>query len=113
VVEVDTELGMARDVDVTAAIDTGKVINPAGFEGQIEGGTAPGLGFALMEELQTESGVVKNPSLTDYLIPTFLDMPPVRIHAVEEPDPGSPCGLKGHRRGTGHHLDRGHRRRAA
>ena len=95
VVEVDTELGMARVVDVTAAIDAGKVINPPGFEGQIEGGTAQGLGFALMEELQTESGVVRNPSFTDYLIPTFGDMPPVRVHAVEEPDPGSPYGLKG------------------
>ncbi|HXZ74429.1 MAG TPA: molybdopterin cofactor-binding domain-containing protein, partial [Streptosporangiaceae bacterium] len=95
VVEVDTELGIARVLQVTAAIDAGKVLNPPGFEGQIEGGTAQGLGFALMEELQTENGVVRNPSFTDYLIPTFLDMPTVRTHAVEEPDPGSPYGLKG------------------
>ncbi len=95
VVEVDTELGIARVLHVAAAIDAGKVLNPAGFEGQIEGGTAQGLGFALMEELQADNGVVRNPSFTDYLIPTFLDMPPVQTYAVEEPDPGTPYGLKG------------------
>jgi len=95
VVEVDTELGIARVLQVVAAIDAGKVLNPLGFEGQIEGGTAQGLGFALMEELLTENGVVRNPSFTDYLIPTFLDMPPVLTEAVEEPDPGVPYGLKG------------------
>jgi CO/xanthine dehydrogenase Mo-binding subunit len=95
VVEVDTELGIARVLQVTAAIDAGKVLNPLGFEGQIEGGTAQGLGFALMEELQAGNGVVRNPSFTDYLIPTILDMPPVQTYAVEEPDPGVPYGLKG------------------
>ena len=95
VVEVDTELGIVRVLQVTAAIDAGKVLNPAGFEGQVEGGTAQGLGFALMEELQAPGGVVRNPSFTDYLIPTILDMPPVETHAVEEPDPGAPYGLKG------------------
>jgi CO/xanthine dehydrogenase Mo-binding subunit len=96
VVEVDTELGIARVLQVTAAIDAGKVLNPLGFEGQAEGGTAQGLGFALMEELQVApDGVVRNPSFTDYLIPTILDMPPVQTYAVEEPDPGVPYGLKG------------------
>jgi CO/xanthine dehydrogenase Mo-binding subunit len=95
VVEVDTELGIARVLHVAAAIDAGKVLNPDGFEGQIEGGTAQGLGFALMEELQAPGGVVRNPSFTDYLIPTFGDMPPVQTYAVEEPDPGTPYGLKG------------------
>ena len=95
VVEVDTELGLARVLHIAAAIDAGKVLNRTGFEGQIEGGTAQGLGFALMEELQTENGVVRNPSFTDYLIPTFPDMPPMTVYAVEEPDPGAPYGLKG------------------
>ena len=95
VVEVDTELGLARVLQIAAAIDAGLVLNRTGFEGQIEGGTAQGLGFALMEEIQTEDGVVRNPSFTDYLIPTFLDMPPVMTYAVEEPDPGAPYGLKG------------------
>ncbi|HET8680492.1 MAG TPA: xanthine dehydrogenase subunit D [Micromonosporaceae bacterium] len=95
VVEVDTELGVARVVQVVAAVDAGKVLNPVGFEGQVEGGTAQGLGLALMEELRVENGVVRNPSFTDYLVPTILDMPPVETHAVEEPDPGAPYGLKG------------------
>jgi CO/xanthine dehydrogenase Mo-binding subunit len=95
VVEVDTELGIARVLHVAAAIDAGKVLNPPGFEGQIEGGTAQGLGFALMEELQAEQGVIRNPSFTDYLIPTFLDTPHVETYAVQEPDPGTPYGLKG------------------
>jgi CO/xanthine dehydrogenase Mo-binding subunit len=95
VVEVDTELGLVRVLDVTSAIDAGKVLNPVGFEGQIEGGTAQGLGFALMEEIQTDGGTVRNPSFTDYLIPTILDVPPMTTVAVEQPDPGVPYGLKG------------------
>jgi xanthine dehydrogenase D subunit len=95
VVEVDTELGLVRVLDITSAIDAGKVLNPAGFEGQIEGGTAQGLGFALMEEIQTDRGTVRNPSFTDYLIPTILDVPAMRTVALEDPDPGVPYGLKG------------------
>ena len=95
VVEVDTELGLVRVLDIVSAIDAGKVLNPQGFEGQIEGGTAQGLGFALMEEIQTEGGSVRNPSFTDYLIPTILDVPPMLSVAVEQPDPGAPYGLKG------------------
>jgi CO/xanthine dehydrogenase Mo-binding subunit len=95
VVEVDTELGIARLLHVAAAIDAGRVLNPLGFEGQIEGGTAQGLGFALMEELQTDGGAVRNPSFTDYLIPTFPDTPSIQAYAIEQPDPGVPYGLKG------------------
>jgi len=95
VVEVDTELGLVRVVDIVSAIDAGKVLNPAGFEGQIEGGTAQGLGFALMEEIQVDSGSVRNPSFTDYLIPTIGDVPPMLSVAVEQPDPDAPYGLKG------------------
>jgi CO/xanthine dehydrogenase Mo-binding subunit len=95
VVEVDTELGLVRVVDVVSAIDAGKVMNPLGFEGQIEGGTAQGLGFALMEEIQVDHGIVRNPSFTDYLIPTISDVPPMVTVAVEDPEPGLPYGLKG------------------
>jgi xanthine dehydrogenase D subunit len=95
VVEVDTELGLVRVLDIVSAIDAGKVLNPLGFQGQIEGGTAQGLGFALMEEIQVNGGSVRNPSFTDYLIPTILDVPPMLSVAVEEPDPGAPYGLKG------------------
>ena len=95
VVEVDEELGLVRVVQVTAAVDAGRVLNPAGFEGQIEGGTAQGLGFALMEEVQVREGIIRNPSFTDYLIPTILDVPPMVSVAVEVPEPGVPYGLKG------------------
>lgn len=95
VVEVDEELGLARVVQVAAAIDAGRVMNPLGFTGQIEGGTAQGLGLALMEEVQLSQGVIRNASFTDYLIPTILDMPPVVTVAIEEPEPGIPYGLKG------------------
>jgi len=95
VVEVDEELGLVRVLQVAAAVDAGRVLNPMGLTGQIEGGTAQGLGLGLMEEVQLAEGVIRNPSFTDYLIPTILDMPPVVSVAVEEPEPGSPYGLKG------------------
>ena len=95
VVEVDEELGLVRVLQVAAAIDVGRVLNPLGLTGQIEGGTAQGLGLAVMEEVQLRDGVIRNPSFTDYLIPTILDMPPVVSVAVEQPEPGSPYGLKG------------------
>ena len=95
VAEVDEELGLVRVVQVTAAVDAGRVLNPAGFEGQVEGGTAQGLGFALMEEVQVQQGIIRNPSFTDYLIPTILDVPPVVSVAIEVPEPGVPYGLKG------------------
>jgi CO/xanthine dehydrogenase Mo-binding subunit len=95
VAEVDEELGLVRVVQIAAAVDAGRVLNPAGFEGQVEGGTAQGLGFALMEEVQVRRGIIRNPSFTDYLIPTILDVPPMVCVAVEVPEPGVPYGLKG------------------
>ena len=53
--------------------------------GQIHGGTAQGLGLALMEEIQVAGGRIRNPSFTDYLIPTILDMPPMRVDILEYP----------------------------
>ncbi|HEY6309675.1 MAG TPA: molybdopterin cofactor-binding domain-containing protein [Streptosporangiaceae bacterium] len=62
---------------------------------QIHGGIAQGLGLAVMEEIQVTDGVVRNPSFTDYLIPTILDMPPVRLDVLELADPHAPYGLRG------------------
>jgi CO/xanthine dehydrogenase Mo-binding subunit len=95
VAEVDVELGLTRVVWIGAAQDVGKAINPLSVEGQVEGGTAQGLGLALMEEIQTRDGKITNASFTDYLIPTALDMPQVEtvLVAVEEPD--APYGVKG------------------
>jgi CO/xanthine dehydrogenase Mo-binding subunit len=95
VVEVDVELGLTRVVWVGTAQDVGRALSPIAVEGQIEGGTAQGLGLALMEELQVADGAIRNASFTDYLIPTFLDMPPVVSELVEEPHPDAPYGVKG------------------
>jgi CO/xanthine dehydrogenase Mo-binding subunit len=95
VVDVDTELGLVKVVELTTAQDVGKAMNPLALAGQIHGGTAQGLGLALMEEIQVVNGVVRNPSFTDYLIPTILDMPPVRLDILELADPHAPYGLRG------------------
>jgi CO/xanthine dehydrogenase Mo-binding subunit len=95
VVEVDVELGLTRVVWIGTAQDVGKAMNPQAVLGQIEGGTAQGLGLALMEELLTRDGVITNASFTDYLIPTALDMPRVAADLVEEPEPDAPYGAKG------------------
>jgi CO/xanthine dehydrogenase Mo-binding subunit len=95
VAEVDVELGLTRVVWIGAAQDVGKALNPQAVYGQIEGGTAQGLGLALMEEIQTRDGLITNASFTDYLIPTTLDMPPVESELVEEAEPDAPYGVKG------------------
>jgi CO/xanthine dehydrogenase Mo-binding subunit len=95
IVDVDTELGLVRVVELATAQDVGKAINPQSVEGQIEGGSAQGLGLALMEEIQVSNGRILNPSFTDYLIPTVLDMPPMKIDVLELGDPEAPYGLKG------------------
>ena len=95
VAEVDVELGLTRVVWIGAAQDVGKAVNPQQVEGQIEGGTAQGLGLALMEEIQTRGGLITNASFTDYLIPTALDMPPVESVLIEDPEPDAPYGVKG------------------
>jgi CO/xanthine dehydrogenase Mo-binding subunit len=95
VVEVDEELGLVRVVQVAAVQDAGRVLNPHGAEGQVEGGTAMGLGLALLEEVQLADGVIGNASFTDYLIPTILDVPPIVTEFVEQPEPDAPYGVKG------------------
>jgi len=82
-------------VEIATAQDVGKALNPQAVEGQIEGGIAQGLGLALMEEIQVAGAQIRNPSFTDYLIPTVLDMPPVKSTVFELGDPESPYGLKG------------------
>ena len=95
VVDVDTELGLVKVVELACAQDVGRAMNPQAVEGQIHGGSAQGLGLALMEEIQVSDGKVRNPSFTDYLIPTILDMPPMRLDVLELADPHAPYGLRG------------------
>jgi OHCU decarboxylase len=95
VVDVDVDLGLVKVVEIATAQDVGKAMNPQAVVGQIQGGVAQGLGLALMEEIQIVEGVVRNPSFTDYLIPTILDMPPTRVDVLECADPHAPYGLRG------------------
>ena len=90
VAEVDVDLGLTRVVWIGTAQDVGKAVNPQAVTGQIEGGTAQGLGLALMEEIQTRDGLITNASFTDYLIPTTLDMPPVTSELIETRSPARP-----------------------
>ncbi|RTL61107.1 MAG: 2Fe-2S iron-sulfur cluster binding domain-containing protein [Hyphomicrobiales bacterium] len=90
-VEVDTQLGTTRVVGIVAAHDVGRAVNPTLVEGQIHGGIAQGLGLALMEEFIP--GRTEN--LHDYLIPTAGDIPPIKIHLVEDPELDGPYGAKG------------------
>jgi CO/xanthine dehydrogenase Mo-binding subunit len=95
VVDVDTELGLVKVVELACTQDVGKAMNPQAIEGQIQGGSAQGMGLAVMEEIQVRDGLIRNPSFTDYLIPTILDMPPMRIEVLEYADPHAPYGLRG------------------
>jgi aldehyde oxidoreductase len=91
VVEVDRELGRTRVLRLVAAHDVGRAVNPTLIEGQVEGGSAQGIGMALMEEFIP--GRTEN--LHDYLIPTAGDVPDVATILVEEPDAHGPFGAKG------------------
>ncbi|HEY8526449.1 MAG TPA: xanthine dehydrogenase subunit D [Acidimicrobiales bacterium] len=95
VVDVDVDLGLVRVVQVSTGQDVGKVLHPVQVTGQIEGGIAQGVGLAVMEEIVVDQGLVRNPSFTDYLIPTAADAPEVLATCIEEPEPGAPFGAKG------------------
>ncbi|WP_377272254.1 xanthine dehydrogenase subunit D [Peterkaempfera sp. SMS 1(5)a] len=95
VVDVDVELGLVRVVELAAAQDVGRAVNPSAVVGQIHGGSVQGLGLAVMEEIQVSAGKVRNPSFTDYLIPTILDTPPQPVDVLELADPHAPYGLRG------------------
>jgi CO/xanthine dehydrogenase Mo-binding subunit len=92
---VDLETGEVEVSDFAAAYDIGKAINPRLVEGQIEGGIGMGVGFALMEEIVVRNGVIQNPGLEDFLIPTSLDMPPIIPIIVEHENMLGPYGAKG------------------
>lgn len=94
-VEVDTETGQVAVLRLCAAHDCGRAINPLLVEGQIEGGLAMGLGYAISEEMVLHEGRVLNTGFADYLIPTVMDVPPMDVAIVEVPDPTGPFGAKG------------------
>ena len=94
-VEVDMETGLVRVLKVVAVHDVGKALNPTQVEGQIAGGVAQGIGFALLEELELHEGKIKNPAFSSYLIPTALDVPNIEAFFVEDPECTGPFGAKG------------------
>jgi len=95
VVDVDTELGLAKVVQVATAQDVGRAVNPREVRGQITGGISQGVGLALTEHLAAPGGIVANGSFTDYLIPTAADVPEVVADVMEPGDPQGPLGLRG------------------
>ncbi|CAL9390677.1 xanthine dehydrogenase family protein molybdopterin-binding subunit [Streptomyces sp. enrichment culture] len=97
VVEVDTELGLVKVIELACAQDVGKALNPLSVVGQIQGGTTQGLGVAVMEEILVDptTAKVRNPSFTDYLVPTILDTPTIPVDVLELADDHAPYGLRG------------------
>ncbi|MFE9922574.1 xanthine dehydrogenase subunit D [Streptomyces sp. NPDC005774] len=97
VVEVDTGLGLVKVIELACAQDVGKALNPLSVIGQIQGGTVQGLGVAVMEEIVVDprTAKVRNPSFTDYLIPTILDTPVIPVDVLELADDQAPYGLRG------------------
>jgi CO/xanthine dehydrogenase Mo-binding subunit len=94
-VEVDLDTFETRVLRVTTAQDIGKAIHPVLAAGQIEGGTLQGLGWALLEEVRWKDGRVWNHQLTNYIIPTSADAPPIDVVLVELPYAHGPQGAKG------------------
>jgi len=94
-VEVDTETGKVDVVNYTAAHDSGTVVSREQFVSQIVGGVAQGLGYALMEELILQDGIIRNKTFLDYHIPTAADVPNINTIIVEAPDEFGPFGAKG------------------
>jgi CO/xanthine dehydrogenase Mo-binding subunit len=95
--KVDRDTGVVRVLRVAAAHDSGRVINPIGANGQVEGGVVMGIGMALTEgSLLTDDGRQRNPHLLDYKLQTMSDAPPIDVHWVEIDTPhAGPMGSKG------------------
>jgi xanthine dehydrogenase molybdenum-binding subunit len=94
-ITVDTLTGEIKVDKVTVAQDVGRVINRMGLEGQIEGGIAIGLGYALSENMRIENGMLRNPSFRDYKLITAPEMPPLDLHFIESNCAEGPYGAKG------------------
>lgn len=93
--EVDPDTYEVRPIKLTAVQEFGRPIHPALAQGQIEGGTAQGLGYALLERVVMRDGAMANAQLTNYVIPTTLDTPELDVVMLENPYPEGPFGAKG------------------
>ncbi len=94
-VKVDTLTGLVKVEKIWASHDVGRVLNPAGLEAQIEGGTVQGIGWALTEDFRVNEGQVLSNNLTTYLLPTAMDVGEIESIFVEDPEPEGPWGAKG------------------
>jgi CO/xanthine dehydrogenase Mo-binding subunit len=95
-VEVDPETGKVTILRFTSVQDAGKAIHPSYVEGQMQGGSVQGIGWALNEEYyMSDAGSMMNSSLLDYRMPTALDLPMIDTAIVEVPNPGHPFGARG------------------
>jgi CO/xanthine dehydrogenase Mo-binding subunit len=94
-VELDPDTWEIRPLKVTVVNEIGKVIHPALARGQVEGGTAQGLGYALLEQVTMKDGLMANAQLTNYIMPTTMDTPRLDVVLLEHPYAGGPFGAKG------------------
>src|SRR6266436_5542691 len=94
-VSVDMRTAEVRVEDFVAVQEVGKVINPILAAGQIEGGVAQGVGFALYENVVWQEGRMVNGQMTNYIMPTSMDVPPIRVFFEELPYARGPAGAKG------------------
>lgn len=95
-VRVDEETGVVEVLDYVSVQDVGKIINPAGIHGQVRGGVAQGIGWALYEAIiYDEDGHLRTGSFMDYALPTMMHVPPIDSILVEVPFPGGPLGARG------------------
>src|SRR5262249_24572249 len=95
-VEVDPETGKVTILHYTAVQDVGTAIHPSYVEGQMQGGSVQGIGWALNEEyFYNDKGEMTNASFLDYRMPTSLDLPMIDTVMVEVPNPGHPYGVRG------------------
>jgi len=94
-IEVDLRTYVVRAVDFVALQEVGKTVNPAIAAGQIQGGVAQGIGWALYESVALEDGAMSNTQMTNYVIPCCGDLPPIRVYFEEQPSQYGPRGAKG------------------
>jgi CO/xanthine dehydrogenase Mo-binding subunit len=94
-VERDPDTWEIRPVRLTAVCEIGKAIHPVLAAGQVEGGTAQGIGYALLEEVVVRDGRMANAQMTNYVVPTTLDTPPIDVVLLENPYAHGPHGAKG------------------
>ncbi|MGA1983161.1 MAG: xanthine dehydrogenase family protein molybdopterin-binding subunit [Acidobacteriaceae bacterium] len=94
-VAVDTLTYMAEVTDFHALQEVGKVIHPVLAKGQVEGGVAQGIGYALYEKCEYQDGLMRNNQMTNYIMPTSADLPPIHVYFEETPSIHGPGGAKG------------------